>query len=97
MTCYKLPHRLIDPVGNNALSHDIRENKSLFIPSIIHGSLSDVQIGMEVVFADRDEQGILRECIGLESFVKTDWNGIPVIVFDNHNHALYFWCEAIVQ
>lgn len=24
-----------------------------------------------------------------------DWNGVPMIVFDNHNHALYFWYEAL--
>ncbi len=23
-----------------------------------------------------------------------EWNGIPMRVFDNHNHALYFWHEA---
>lgn len=23
-----------------------------------------------------------------------NWKGIPVVIFDNHNHALYFWYEA---
>lgn len=31
---------------------------------------------------------------GLESFVTTEWNGIPFHVFDNHNFALAFWLEA---
>ena len=26
-----------------------------------------------------------------------EWNGIPMRVFDNHNHALYFWYEAREQ
>lgn len=26
-----------------------------------------------------------------------EWSGIPVVVFDNHNHALYFWYEAQKQ
>lgn len=41
-----------------------------------------------------DERGVLRSCTGLEHFIRMDWNSISMIVFDNHNHALYFWYEA---
>ncbi|MFZ4461346.1 MAG: UPF0489 family protein [Patescibacteria group bacterium] len=34
------------------------------------------------------------EAKGLKHFVRTTWNNIPVTIFDNHNHALYFWYEA---
>lgn len=44
------------PVGNNAFSYDLRTNKSLYIPSTLEGSFSDVEIGGEVVFEDVDEK-----------------------------------------
>jgi hypothetical protein len=25
------------------------------------------------------------------------WSGVPTVVMDNHNHAFYFWCEALQQ
>ena len=53
-----------------------------------------MKIGDEVVFEDVDENRILQSCKGLRNFVRMEWNGIPMIVFDNHNHALYFWYEA---
>lgn len=91
---YKTPFYLTDPVGNNAFSWEKRTNKSLYIPSIINGDFSDVRVGDEMVFEDRDEKGVLQSCKGLQNFVRMEWNGIPMIVFDNHNHALYFWYEA---
>lgn len=91
---YKKSFYLTEPVGNNAFSHEKRTNKSLYIPSIIDGDFSDLKQGSERVFEDFDEKNILRSCTGLENFVRMEWNGIPMIVFDNHNHALYFWYEA---
>lgn len=91
---YKNPFYLTEPVGNNAFSYERRTNKGLYIPSAIDGIFSDIRRGMEVVFEDFDEKNVLRSCTGLRNFVRMEWNGIPMIVFDNHNHALYFWYEA---
>ena len=91
---YKTPFYLTEPLGNNAFSYDTRINKSLYVPSIIDGTFSDLKLGTEIVFEDFDEKNILRSCTGLKNFVRVDWEGIPMIVFDNHNHALYFWYEA---
>lgn len=91
---YKNPFYLTEPVGNNAFSYEKRTNKGLYIPSVIDGIFSDIRRGMEVVFEDFDEKNVLRSCTGLRNFVRMEWNGIPMIVFDNHNHALYFWYEA---
>ncbi len=41
-----------------------------------------------------EDDGRCIEAYGLKNFVSTSWNGIPVTIFDNHNHALYFWYEA---
>ena len=91
---YKNSFRLSDRLGNNAFSYEKRTDPSLYIPSIIDGSFSDINQGAEIAFEDFDEKNILRSCIGLENFVRLKWKGIPMIVFDNHNHALYFWYEA---
>jgi hypothetical protein len=91
---YSKESTLTYPSGNNAFSYKIREKKSLHIPSLINGNFDDITIGEKVVFSDIDESGILQECIGLKHFIKTSWKNIPVIIFDNHNHAFYFWYEA---
>ncbi len=82
-------------LGNNAFSYELRGNKTLFVSSIIDGNFRDVKEWSEIVFEDIDEKGVLRSCTGLRNFVRMDWKGIPMIVFDNHNHALYFWYEAL--
>lgn len=92
---YISPTILKEPLGNNAFSYDIRMSKTLYVPSIIDGSFADISLGDEVVFEDCDENGVLQSCTGIKNFIRTQWNGIPLVLFDNHNHALYFWYEAL--
>lgn len=94
---YTTPSLLIKPVGNNAFSYEERINKSLYIPSIINGDFKDIQEWTEIVFEDKNEKWILQSCTGLKNFVRMKWNNIPMNVFDNHNHALYFWYEARIN
>ena len=93
-TMYKTPFFLTEPVGNNAFSYDQRVSKQLYIPALVTGTCRDLKLGNRVVFEEEDEHGVLRSCYGLENFVRMEWKGIPLVVFDNHNHALYFWYEA---
>jgi UPF0489 domain len=97
-----LPYSHIDtlttPVGNNIFSWEFRrdfhqKDPTLIIPSLIDGTLDDVRIGDEVVFEER-EDGALRSCIGLEHFIRMSCQDLRVTIFDNHNHALYYWIEA---
>lgn len=82
--------------GNNAFSYEDRgPEPRLYVPSMIEGTLDDVQQGDEVVFSDRDEFDVLQQCKGLKHYVKFMWHGIPVIVVDNHNQVFYFWYEAL--
>lgn len=60
------------------------------------GDLSALKIGSRVAFREFSE-GTVREFFGLETFVSSDWNGVPVHVFDNHNLALAFWLEAFAS
>ena len=66
---YKTHHILQENVGNNAFSYDLREGKSLYIPSLREGTLDDVIMGDEVVFEER-EDGILKSCTGLRHFIR---------------------------
>ncbi|PID84564.1 hypothetical protein CSB09_00155 [Candidatus Gracilibacteria bacterium] len=98
---YKHEFHLEKESGNNALSYKkrkeiLKKNPSLTIPKIINGTLEDVQYGEHIVFEEVDENGNLQSCKGLKNFVRLDISSLPpIIVFDNHNHALYFWYEAL--
>ena len=107
---YQESHILSENTGNNAFSYNIRMSKSLYIPSLIEWALDDVKIGTEIVFEEMEDDKI-RSCLGLEHFIRlTDSSilalqysniptfqpsNIPITIFDNHNHALYFWYEAL--
>ncbi len=90
------PFYLTGKRGNNAFSYEDRGSEPrLYVPSVIEGSIEDVQQGDEVVFCDRDEFDVLQACKGLKHYVKFLWRGIPVLVVDNHNQVFYFWYEAL--
>ncbi len=84
--------------GNNAFSYSLRgEQPRLTVPALVEGSLEDVVQGDAVVFEDQDEYGILQRCTGLAQLVRTSFEGVPMVVMDNHNHAFYFWMEAFLK
>ena len=43
------------PMGNNIFSYDERENKKIYVPKLIEGTLDDVSVGEEIVFDEIDE------------------------------------------
>lgn len=93
---YNSPFRLIGERGNNAFAYEQRGPEPLlYVPEIRSGKLEDLCIGDQVVFEDLDENGRMESSKGLKFFLRTELNGVPVIVSDNHNHALYFWYEAL--
>ncbi len=84
------------PVGNNALSFERRgAAPRLWVPSLVAGTIDDVVPGERVVFEDFDEHDVLQSCTGLAHLVRTELAGIPAVIVDNHNHAFYFWMEAL--
>ena len=95
---YTRPFRIDAPVGNNAFAYERRgPSPSLWVPARRYGPLASVERGSEVVFEDVDEHGVLHSCTGLAHIVQGEWAGVPTIVMDNHNHAFYFWCEAMAD
>ena len=95
---YRDKQILTHNLGNNAFAWDERIAKyggspTLTIPALLNGTIDDVRIGSEVVF-EEVEDGELRACVGIEKFVQINEN---MVVFDNHNHALYYWIDAVRQ
>lgn len=100
---YSQRHILTENLGNNSFAWDARtmrygHSPTLTIPSLIDGTLDDVIVGEDIVFEEM-EDGTLRSCKGLQDFVRILPSYYPTIppvtIFDNHNHALYFWCDAV--
>lgn len=99
---YTTAQTLRERLGNNAFAWEERSEEhntttpSLFIPPLIDGDFSDVQIGDHIVFEEK-EKTQLRSCMGLRNFVHIRENSrFPhITIFDNHNHALYFWIDAV--
>lgn len=80
---------------------------TLTIPSLIDGDISDMQIGQTIAF-EEIENGVIKSCQWLRHFVRMkiprnqaekQWNPVlhaqELTIFDNHNHAIYFWLDAV--
>lgn len=82
------------PMGNNIFSYEERSNKSIFVPSLIEGTLEDVAVGEEIVFNEIDEEKEIK-AKGLKNMVFYKKEDKDIYIFDNHNHALYFWINSL--
>ena len=80
-------------VGNNAFSYSQRLNKSIDVPSLVEGSLDDLCVGNTIVFSEVSSKGE-ENMVGLKNFLYLNVDDKPVFIFDNHNHAFFFWCYA---
>lgn len=76
-------------------------------------SFDEIKLGKEIVFEDFDENWVLRSCKWLENFYEMDFwkiknppsplyqgekvNYKKLYLFDNHNHAYFFWYKAKVD
>lgn len=100
MTLYNYPYIFQKCQGNNALSYEKRKkllgkNPEIFIPSRKIGNIDEVIISENIVF-EEVEKNRLISCRGLENFIEIPSEKFPeTVIFDNHNHALFFWCEAV--
>ena len=82
------------PMGNNIFSYDERENKKIYVPKLIEGTLDDVSVGEEIVFDEIDE-AIEIKAKGLKNMVIYKYKDKDIYIFDNHNHAFYFWIKSL--
>ena len=82
------------PYGNNVFSYEERENKKIFVPELIEGNLEDVQVGENIVFNEIDEDTEVK-AKGLKNLVQYKFQDKTIYIFDNHNHAFYFWMKSL--
>ena len=82
------------PTGNNIFSYEERENKKIYVPKLIEGTLDDVLVGEEIVFNEIDED-IEIKAKGLRNMIKYPYKDKDIYIFDNHNHAFYFWIKSL--
>jgi len=84
---------ITEPTWNNEFSHAERmalwSEWKIYVPPIKIGSVEDLKVWEEITF-EEVVKGKLITCKGLESFVETSFESIPIYIFDNHNHALFF-------
>lgn len=85
---------LDEPKGNNAFSFEQRKNKKLWVPELIDAKIWDIELWDEVVFEDFGFDDQLSTNTGLKNFYKIQWKNKDIYLFDNHNHAYYFWYLA---
>lgn len=82
-----------EPRGNNAFSYTQRQQRRIYVPPIIRGSLADLLAGEEIAFSEVvEDQEINKK--GLRSFIYFRKKEKDFFVFDNHNHAFFFWIYA---
>ena len=90
---YTKPFYLTTKSSNNAFNFEKRpQPPKLFVPALKEGTVEDVKISQQVIFEEFDDNGQLHSCLGLENFIRTTLGGKPSYIFDNHNHAFFFWC-----
>lgn len=83
-----------EEVGNNIFSFEERDNKEIYVPKLIDGNLEDVLIGDKIVFNEIDEENEIK-AIGLKNLVNYKYLDKDIYIFDNHNHAFYFWIKSM--
>ncbi len=85
-----------EPVGNNAFSFDFRKNKKIYVPPLAQGDLSNLETGQHIVFSEI-EDGIEKNRSGLKKFIYYPFMEKNIFIFDNHNHAFFFWIAGYLQ
>lgn len=91
---YRKPFYLTRANGGNGLLVPVEFPEArLRVAPVVVGNLNDVRLSGEVAFLSEDD-GVVRSGNGLENFIETEIGGVPTVVFDNHNHAMFFWYQA---
>lgn len=92
---YSKPFFIEDPVWNNALSFDKRQNKKLYVTNLVKREVfSVVELWNQIVFEDFDFSWRLISAKWLKNFYEFEYQNTPLYLFDNHNHAFYFWYKS---
>ncbi len=85
-----------EPLGNNAFSYEQRQNKTIWVAPLVQGEISDAQPGNQIVFSEM-EDGIEMNHCGLKEFIYVPFQDKDIFIFDNHNHAFFYWWAGLAQ
>ena len=96
---YSKPFYITEKIWNNALSFDKRKNPKLYVPSIKKiNNFDEIELLEKnldkITFEDFDFDWKLSTNFWLKNFYEINWKNKKIYLFDNHNHALYFWYLA---
>jgi hypothetical protein len=83
-------------VGNNAFSFEKRGNKRIYVPPLIEERIAELSLGNKTVFSEI-EDGVEKNRAGLKNFIYNYDLDKHIFIFDNHNHAFFFWMLGYVN
>ena len=69
----------------------------LWVAPLVKKWISELELWEEPVFCERWTNRALEYFYGLKEFLTFEVWGVPIYIFDNHNHALYFWYKEYFQ
>lgn len=83
---------LTQPLWNNVFCYQERlPNAKLRVAPLQEGTIKDLKVWSQTAFVEKSENWWIQYYTGVESFIKVRESNVPIYIFDNHNHALYFW------
>lgn len=87
-----------NPVWNNEFSFEKRKNKKIFVPALIEvKNFDEIKLQDDknkISFEDFDFNDKISTNYWLKNFYRFKIKNKELVLFDNHNHAFYFWYEA---
>lgn len=97
---YNAPFYITQPEWNNEFSYKKRgilwSKKEIYVPPMIKWTVNDLEIWTKTSF-EEVLNNKLHSCVWLKNFIHTSYEWIPIYIFDNHNHALFFRYTHINQ
>ena len=99
---YKEDFYITANIWNNSLSFNERENPKLFVPKLIKiKDFNEIKLlennPEKITFQDFWFDDKLSTNFWLENFYEIEYFWKKIYLFDNHNHALFFWYLAKEQ
>jgi len=96
---YSKSFYITEKIGNNAFNFEKRKNPKLFVPKLISiDNFDEIKLlkknDEKITFEDFWFDDKLSTNFWLENFYEIVYFWKKVYLFDNHNHALYFWYLA---
>jgi len=96
---YNKSFYITEEVGNNSFNFEKRKNPKLFVPKLISiDNFDEIKLlkksNEKITFEDFWFDDKLSTNFWLENFYEIEYFWKKIYLFDNHNHALYFWYLA---